>query len=428
MALQKFLIVDEVEANILFYQVVLNDLGITDVITATSGELALQLVNKQAVHCVIAAWEMKTMPGTLLIQKLRSGKRRHIPYLIYSKRMGEDDLRLTQELGIPNVLTLPLNREKAKTAVQALIELENQISPEEVKLRKIEAMIAADRPAEALKLFDGKLRSKGSHFVRAQTALGQIWLQTNQLAKAEECLKAILVDNSDAFEARNLLANVYSKLGKHDEAINLLQQMTVKSPKNLTTLLNLGSTFVEADRHDDAKKIFAGLDTLDPDCKEVKDERGKLAFKEGDMPLAAQLLAETQNGDAVARHFNNMAIALTHKEAFDKAIETYENAIKLLASKAKLSALRYNLGLALAKKGALERSFIEFAASYKGDPNFEKAYVALARVSKQMTEKGLVYDKSLAREVNTLRKSIKEKPVSEGSPKGQGSQGNQGAA
>src|SRR5262249_2572326 len=152
------------------------------------------------------------------------------------------------------------------------------------------------------------------------------------------------------------------------------------------------SVYVDAERHDDAKKTFASVSTIDPDSPPLKDEQAKLAFKEGDLPLAAKLLAETQNGDAIARHFNNLAIALTHQQKFEKAIETYENAIKLLSDKAKLHALHYNLGLALAKKGDLARSFTQLAESYKGDPSFEKAYAALARVSKQMAEKGLAYD------------------------------------
>ncbi|MCX6110005.1 MAG: hypothetical protein NTZ90_10435, partial [Proteobacteria bacterium] len=143
--------------------------------------------------------------------------------------------------------------------------------------------------------------------------------------------------------------------------------------------------------------------SIDPVFSPLKDEQGKLAFKEGDLSLAAQLLAETQNGDGLARHFNNMAIGLTHRQSFEQAIATYENAIKLLNNKAKTHALRYNLGLALAKKGELLRAFTELVASYKGDPSFDKAYAALARVSKQMTEQGIAFDKNLVREVNQLR-------------------------
>lgn len=59
--------------------------------------------------------------------------------------------------------------------------------------------------------------------------------------------------------------------------------------------------------------------------------------------------------------------------------------------------------MALAKKGELVRAFNELVASYKGDPSSDKAYAALARVAKQMTEQGIKYDKILVREINELR-------------------------
>lgn len=404
MGIDRFLVVDEVEANILFFTVVLGDLGFKAVFSSPTGTQALSDAAKHNIQFVIAAWEMQEMPGTLLLQRLRAGKRKQLPFLIYSKRMSAEDLVLTRELGLPNVLSLPLDRERAKAEIKALIDAENAISPEEARLRKMEAYLQEGKPNEALQLFDAKLRKKGPSYVRALTLVGQTWLAVGQFQKAEKELKCALEEDPSAYDAANLLASLYSKTGRHDQAIAQLARMREASPKNITTLLNLGNAYVDADRHDEAKQTFETVSTLDPDNPTLKDERGKLAFKEGDLPLAAKLLAETQNGDALARHFNNLAIALTHAGKFDQAIGTYESAIKLLGNRAKLHALRYNLGLALVKKGDLPRGFEELAKSYKGDPSFEKAYAALVRVSKQMSEQGLAFDKGLAREINALRK------------------------
>lgn len=406
MGIERFLIVDEVEANALFFNVVLTELGRKNITTASNGEVALAAASKHNVQFVIAAWEMNTMSGTVLVQRLKSERKKYMPYLLYSKRMSEQDLQLTRELGLPNMLSLPLDRAKARDEIKALIEREENLPREEVTLRKIDAYIADNKPNEALQLIDAKIK-KAPYAVRTHVALGQIWMMVNQLVKAEESLQAALTDDAGHFEAASILANLYSRTGRHDQAIAQLQAMTQKSPKNLTTLLNLGSAYVEADRPDEAKKTFAMVSTIDPDFPPLKDEQGKLAFKQGDLPLAAQLLAETQNGDGLARHFNNMAIGLTHQQQFDKAITTYESAIKILVNKAKVHALHYNLGLALAKKGELARSFNALASSYRGDPTFEKAYAALARISKQMQEQGLAYDKALAREINQLRQQQK---------------------
>jgi two-component system chemotaxis response regulator CheY len=402
MPIERIMIVDEVEANMLFFNVVLTALGYKNVVTAANGEIALREAKKQNIQLVISAWEMSIMPGTTMIQRMKSDRRKYVPYLLYSKRMTEQDIALTRDLGLGDILTMPLDRAKATTAIEALIERENTLPKEEVLLRKIEVYLAEGKPNDALQLVDAKLKLP-PYSMRCNCLLGQIWTITGQLAKAEECLKAALAEDPNHFESASALANVYSRTGRHELAIGQLQSMSQKSPKNISVMVNLGSAYVEADRPEDAKKTFAAVGSIDPDFAPLKDEQGKLAFKEGDLSLAAQLLAETQNGDGLARHFNNMAIALTHRQSFEQAIATYENAIKLLNNKAKTHALRYNLGLALAKKGELLRAFTELVASYKGDPSFDKAYAALARVSKQMTEQGIAFDKNLVREVNQLR-------------------------
>lgn len=408
MAIERIIIVDENDANVLFFEVVLKDLGYKNVKHGRGGNDAMAIMKEQHPQFVIVAWEMAAMAGTIFVQKAREELRKpHLPYLIYSKRIGEQDLKLVRELGFANVLTMPLDKEKAKAEITRIISLENGLSKEEIKLRKIESMLAEGKPTEALKLVDGTMRKKGPFFVRSQVAVGQIWLQIGQLPKAEEALKLALEEDNTNVDALNAMATVHSKSGRHQEAIKTLEQMSANSPKNMNILLNLGSAFVDADRHDDAKAVFGKVSALDPDQPRVKDEMAKVAFKEGDMPLAAKLLAETKNGDSMARYFNNLAIAMTHKNDYDKAIDTYEKAIQLLGNAAKLSALRYNLGLALAKKGDLQRSFNELVVSYKGDPQFEKAYAALVRVSKQMLDRGLKYDQQLVREVNALRKTQK---------------------
>lgn len=406
---KRFLIVDEVEANVLFFSVVLRDLGFSDVVSASNGNDGLAKAKAQAVQFVIVAWEMRQMSGTYFIQRLKTqSKRAHIPYLIYSKRMSEEDLRLTREMGLPNVLALPLDKVKAREAIDQILAGEATLSPVETKLRKIESLLEADRPTDALSLCDGSVRDAGPpHLVRAQTALGKAWFKIGNIAKAEAALNLALKEDPQACDAATTLAAVYSRAGRQEEAIQLLKRLSEGSPKNITTLLNLGSTYVEADRHDEARAVFATVSTLDPDNPSNEEEKGKLAFKEGDLPLAAKLLAESQNGDALARHFNNLAIGLSHAGKLDRAVETYENAIKLLSTKAKMHALRYNLGLALARKGDLERSFKELAQSYLENQKFDKAYAALARVAKQLKEQGRKYDVELARSVNKARQSTK---------------------
>lgn len=405
MPIERLMIVDEDESNLLFFQVLLSELGLTKVYAVSSAHQALEEAKDRDIQMMVVAWEMKTMPGTVLIQKLRSMRgRRGIPYLIYSKRMAESDVKLASELGLQNLMSMPFDRAKAKAVLQDIMAKEDKPPYEETRLRKVEAALDESQPEEALKLIDDRLRRPGPYFIRGQLATAQAWMQMNQLSKAEPVVRKILEKEADHFEALNLLAQICSRTARHTEALGILEALTRSSSKNITTMLSLGSAYVSADRPEDAQKVFAQVEAIDKDNRDLKDERGKLAFKQGDLSLAAQLIKETDNGNQMARHFNNVAVGLVQQQQYDRAIETYEYAIKLLQERTKVHLLCYNLGLALNKKGDLARSFLELVKSYKSNPAYEKAYVALARLSKTMVEKGVAYDKALVKEVNAARR------------------------
>ncbi|MDD9952279.1 MAG: tetratricopeptide repeat protein [Zetaproteobacteria bacterium] len=407
--ISKILIVDEVESNLLFWEMLIQDLGkAIQVNTATTGAHADSLAKAENPHLIICAWEMETTPGTIIIQKLRL-KKPHLPCLIFSKRMSEEDIRLTQELGFDDILGMPFDKEKAFNQLQELIRREESITAEEKKIRKIEQLVTEGKFNEALKWFDGPLTKKNSPVrFRAQVHLAEIWLGIKNLEKAEHTIAILIEEKPDDTNILRLKARLCSMKGAHEEAIALLEKMVENSPQNLTSLVSLGSAYVEADEHDKAKDVFKRVEELDEDNEQAKEEQGKLAFKEGNLSLAAEFLAQTQNGDVLASHFNNIAIAKAATASFDEAIQTYENAISLLADKAKTHLLVYNLGLAWKRKGDLPKSFELLCESYISEPKFEKAYAALARVARDIKSEGNTPDTSLVEKVKSARAEYKD--------------------
>lgn len=406
MAIDRILIVDDSDANTLFFEMLLKELDIKEVLKTTTGDDGIGIVKKSHVQFIIAAWEMKGMPGTVFIQKARYlKKKKHLPCVIYSKRMSEEDIRLTKELGFQDILSIPFDKKEAVNLIKGIIDRENNLPAAEILLRKIEGYLAEQKPSEALKLVDKKIYD-APYTARGHTAMAEIWFRMSKLDKASESAKEALKADGEYTPAIHLQAKILSRLGKHDEAIELLGKLADRSPKNLTTKVKLGAAFVQADRHDEAKQAFQSVLELDADNRECMDNMAVLAVKEGDLSLAEQLIAETESGDELASAFNSLAIFRVAKGEFDEGIETYKNAIKLLADKARLHLLLYNLGLAYRKKGDLAAGFVELARSYIQDPSFEKAYAALARLHQEMKEKGLAYDKSLIKQVKEAREQF----------------------
>ena len=405
MASEKFLVVDDAEENLLFFQVVLKEMGITEVMTATNGHDALKKAEAEKVKFVIIAWEMSPMPGTVFVQKFTEpAKRKHIPCLIYSKKMSTDEVKLTQDLGLKDILGMPFDRAKVKEIITLMKEREESLSPIELTLRKIEDYMEERRAHDALTLFnDNKLMSKGPHLPRAKTLMADVYMEINKSEKSEALLKEALGQDEHYLPALRLLAKLYSKQGKHEESIKILETLTEESPKNLASKVSLGCAYVDADKHDKAREVLSDVLDLDESSRGAKDEMGKLAFKEGDISLAAKFLAETKNGTELARDFNNMAIAFVAQGQHDKGIEIYHNALKVLSDKAKLHLLYYNLGLAWRKKGDLNLAFKELSTSFLSEPTYEKAYSSLAKVVKEMKEKNMPLDNATIQKVRQAR-------------------------
>lgn len=406
MAIDRILIVDDSDANTLFFEMLLKELGIKEVMKTTTGDDGIGIVKKSHVQFIIAAWEMKGMPGTVFIQKARAlKKKKHMPCVIYSKRMTEDDVQLTKELGFKDILSTPFDKAQASSMIKGLIDRESNLPAPEALLRKVEGYLAEQKPSEALKLTDKKMY-EAPYTARGHTAMAEIWLRMSKLDKAEAELNKALKADPEYVPAIHLKGKVLSRSGRHDEAIQLLSTLAQRSPKNISTKVNLGSAYIQADRHEEAKQVFNSVLELDGDNRDCKDNMAVLALKEGDLNLAEQLIAETENGDELASAFNSLAISHVAKGEFDVGIDTYRNAIKLLGDKARLHLLFYNLGLAYRKKGDLAAGFVELARSYIHDPSFEKAYASLARVHQEMKEKGLACDKTLIKEVKEAREKF----------------------
>ncbi|MCB9228937.1 MAG: tetratricopeptide repeat protein [Deltaproteobacteria bacterium] len=408
--IEKVLILDETESNVLFFEMLFQQMDRSfKIFTAVTGAHGELLVKEERIQLVICAWEMQTMPGTVFVQRIRNNKaKRHIPCLIFSKRMGPEDITLTKELGYEDILGMPFDKEEATRLIMQLISNEETLSSEEKKLRKIESLIHEGGVTEALKLFDTALTRKEQYRSRAKSNLAEIWVETRHFEKAEKILDEVLAEDPDYLHALRLKARLCSRMGRHEEAISILEMVTQKSPQNIRSMLCLGSAYVDASQHDKAREVFGRVKGLDAENTDLRDEEGKLAFKEGDIPLAARLLAETEYGDELARHFNNIAISKVSTGEFEEAIQTYHNAIQLLTDKARLHQLQYNLGLAWKKKGDLHRCFQALCESYLGAPDFEKAYVAIARTAREIKSQGGRPDQDLVAQVQSCRKSSRE--------------------
>jgi tetratricopeptide (TPR) repeat protein len=330
-------------------------------------------------------------------------KRKFVPCVIFSKRMTEEDIILTRELGFEDILGMPFDRDRARTVIGAKIEHEKNLDPREHLLRKVETLMLDGSYREAYRLIDPPLLKASSFQTRAQLNYAEIHIELGDEDKAEKLLEEVLQREPAQNRALQIKAKILSRRGKHDQAIEVLRRLTITSPKNLSHKVDLGKAYIHADRHEEAKAVLQEVQSIDSSHQDCLDQLGTIAFKEGNFGLAQQLISQTENGNELARTFNNLGISHVSHQEFDEAIHTYQHAMALLGDKAKLYLLHYNLGLALRKKGELLASFEALATAYLSEPNFEKAYVALAKTYQDMKKSGVKPSEELVQKIKKVR-------------------------
>ncbi|RYZ76061.1 MAG: tetratricopeptide repeat protein, partial [Proteobacteria bacterium] len=243
--------------------------------------------------------------------------------------MSPEDVTFTKELGFHDIIAMPFDKEAAKAQIQKIIDHELSLTTTEKTLRKIE-IYAPEQPGEALKLITENLFVEGPFKGRALLASALVHMNLGKLDKATFLVKESLKIDPASIPAIQLSAKLLCREGKYDEAITHLESLHKKSPKNLTTKVGLGAAYVGANREEDANRILREVTDIDSSNQDAKDQLSIVAFKKGDFKLAEQLIAETENGGDLARLFNNIAVSEVNKGFFDKGLETYRQAIRLL--------------------------------------------------------------------------------------------------
>ena len=410
MSIKRFAIVDNHNDNVAYFQKILETLGYTGVMSAPNGQAGLDLIEKEHAQFICVRWEIEPMPGYLFVQKLRGKHRKQfLPVLIYTEQMSDEDLNLAKELGFKNILKKPFQDDEVKETVRQMLEAENTMPSIEKKLRKMETLIEDDRTSEALALVTNSMMKPGPWLMRAAPTVADLWISVKKFDRAEKVINAALGEDAEFVPILHMKSRLLSAQGKHDEAIAILKSLADEGPKNMATMLSLGSAFTEAGKLDEAKEAVETITAIDPDNDDAKEQLGKIAFREGDMELATQLLAQSGHANKLARYFNDLAIAYVKTEDFERGIETYKNALKIITNSNKRPLLQYNVGLAYQKMGDQMKAFENFCYAYIENPAYEKADASLAKASKEIKAAGKKLNPNLVKQVKGVRESHKLK-------------------
>lgn len=123
--------------------------------------------------------------------------------------------------------------------------------------------------------------------------VGMAHYRNQNPSKAVFYLEHATAINTNSVEAHNNLANIYSEIGKQDQAIAHYQKALNSDPHNASTLFNLGLAYREAGETEKSLEAFLQVTQIAPDFY--------LAHE-----YLSQLYVEDKNYESALRHFKKM--------------------------------------------------------------------------------------------------------------------------
>lgn len=405
----RFLIIGENDDHIAQLRVLLGKLQYQAISVAKNGDEALKVIEDKRIQFIIASWNMTPMSGAVFVQRILSSEKLcHIPVLIYSDNLTDEEYEIAQKLGFENVIPWPSEDDgEARQLLEMMVSKEEKIDPAEHCIRQANAMRLEKQYPQAESIVAPALED-GPHSSEAHTLLGTVLYAQDKVDQAEKALDKAIQNGANPAKAKQLLARIYSKTQRYDQAVKMLEGMKADMPYSIATLISLGVVHADAGEHDKARENFESARKIDPTNQSVRAEQGKLAFKEGKFKLAASFLENVSDLEEVARDFNNRAVGLVGRQKYIEAIESYQAALDIVGYNSKVSYLmEYNLGLACRKSGDLPRAFRILSALYQRQPEYTKAYAALVKVVKEMHKDKLSYDRKLMEDLKKVHASQK---------------------
>ena len=199
----------------------------------------------------------------------------------------------------------------------------------------------------------------------AQCALGVLeWEERRNAREAERAFLRVLEQNPNHAHTLAVISEMYSALGRHDEAIELGRRVAHNDPLSPLAILWLATTLAMARRYDEAEEALCRGRELDPDFLPGLSETAEVAVQQGrlDDALEAATRAASLGGDQpmyVALRGRVGAIAGRPDDARDALRRLEGLAAERYVPAFEIALLHTVLGNADAAFDALERAIGE---------------------------------------------------------------------
>lgn len=249
-------------------------------------------------------------------------------------------------------------------------------SPEDIVRRATAAFNAGQRD-EARKLCEhGLIASPGEPML--SHLLAAVLFASGEIEAARGHVETSLIKRPDHAAARLLAARLARTVGDFDRAVSHLDRAIAVAPQR-EAFLEKARTLDQAGLRPQARQAWKAILDAIPDHVEAAARLGRLAWEDGEIALAANLLERAAQTEVPASVWFDLGLVRQDLRDDAGAVAAYRKAIDLKPDHAEAT---FNLGVVLQETGALEDAMRAYAQAYRLRPtSFGQIAMALTSAS-----------------------------------------------
>ena len=236
----------------------------------------------------------------------------------------------------------------------------------------------AGRPADAVRLYRGVIERRPDMAI-AYRHLAFVEARRGNVAAAIDVLQQAIAKGITDVRLIAQLGETLVDAGRLEQGIQLLEPLVRQPNVDLEALNALGIAYASARRHDDARRVFERVLTVDPGSPVPLENLGMLALERGDLATARTRFEEAIAVDPrSSRAYAGVGLVALRQGSRAAAIEAWTRAVQL--EPRNFDAL-YNLAVTLARDDrAAARPYLEQFLKSAPPAHYAKAREEVARL------------------------------------------------
>jgi tetratricopeptide (TPR) repeat protein len=323
---------------------------------------------------LIVDWQME---AENVVKVLSFNRKRHPdqlrPILLISDQISDQIVIIAAEYSVTQIFAEELTFKNLGARLTSLIMVDGL--PSDIK--KVLNQVADARKVEDWKLSLALLQkclAKNPTNQRLKCEAAESLIYMGDYENALKILEPFRAGKPPYLRGQHMLSRCLLKLGKAEEAQQILTSTMLFNPYDTDRIVDLGRALFQLERFQEASVHFDAALKIDDKHQGALLGKSKCSLLEGDVNDALVILKEISSPVEMASVFNTCAVIIMRKGKHEAGMDLYRTALKAIGSNSVLQArLFFNMGIGYRRQNQRDKAKACYDNAIKLDPKFNKA-------------------------------------------------------